>query len=171
MSLAVKMRARADGAAQWWQARTEQERRMLTVGAAVVGLALVYGLLIDPALSGRARLRDELPQLRQQAAELKDLARQASELAAQPVVQPPRMTREALTASMAASGLPTQTLTMTGEYAKLQLKGVQFAALVAWLDTLRREQRIGVQDAVITAQPAAGIVDASLTLHQPAGGA
>jgi general secretion pathway protein M len=45
---------------------------------------------------------------------------------------------------------------MTGEYAKLQLNGVSFANLVAWLDAQRRENRIAVQDAAITALAAPG---------------
>ncbi len=55
---------------------------------------------------------------------------------------------------------------MTGDYAKLQLKDVSFANLVTWLDAQRRESRIGVQDATVTAVNDAGQVDAVLTMHQ-----
>jgi general secretion pathway protein M len=58
---------------------------------------------------------------------------------------------------------------MTGEYAKLQLNNASFANLAMWLDAQRREGRIAVQDAVVTALPAAGQVDANLTLHQNTG--
>ena len=44
-------------AAAWWGARTEQEQRMLTIGGAVLAFGLVYGLLIDPALTGRDKLQ------------------------------------------------------------------------------------------------------------------
>ncbi|MEG1054545.1 MAG: type II secretion system protein GspM, partial [Janthinobacterium sp.] len=67
--------------------------------------------------------------------------------------------------------LAPQSLSMTGEYARVQLTGVPFASVMLWLDGLRREGRIAVQEAKITAQGKAGLVDASLTLHQSPGAA
>ncbi|MES2264760.1 MAG: type II secretion system protein M [Pseudomonadota bacterium] len=157
-------------ASLFWQARTEQERTYLSVGGAVLALALVYSIFIAPAVDGSAQLRKSLPQLRQDAAELQALARTAAELAARPPVQAPPMTRDSLTASLTARGLKAQSVTMTGEYAKLELKDVSFAALVTWLDALRREQRVAVQESVIGAQGAPGSVDAALTLRQVTGG-
>ena len=58
---------------------------------------------------------------------------------------------------------------MTGEYIKLQLNNVSFANLATWLDEQRHANRVLVQDAVVTALPAAGQVDASLTLRQNTG--
>lgn len=159
-----------DAAAAFWQARTEQERQFLGVGGAVLGLALFYALLISPALDGRARLRKELPQLHQEAAELQALAMEAAALKGVAVVAPPPMTRDTLSASLAARSLTAQSIAITGEYAKLQLNGVQFAGLLDWLDAQRREGRISVQDASITAREPAGTVDAILTLRQGQGG-
>jgi general secretion pathway protein M len=155
--------------AVYWLARSEQERKFLLAGAAAVLLALVYALFISPALSGRAQLEKELPQLRQQDAQLRAMALEAGELAREPVVQVTPMTRENLTASLAALSITPQSLSMTGEYARVQLAGVSFANLVGWLDAQRRENRISVQDAAISAQSAAGQVDATLTLRQDAG--
>jgi general secretion pathway protein M len=58
---------------------------------------------------------------------------------------------------------------MTGEYIKVQMNNVSFANLAGWLDEQRRANRMLVQDAVITALPAAGQVDANLTLRQNTG--
>jgi general secretion pathway protein M len=153
-----------------WNARTEQERRFLAVGAAVVVLALVYAVFIGPALDGRAALRRTLPDLRQQAAKLQGLAAEASDLAHQSAPQVTPMSQESLTASLAARGLKPESATMTGEYARLQFKGASFASLVTWLDAQRREARILVQEASFTAQGEAGQVDAALTLRQVQGG-
>jgi general secretion pathway protein M len=155
--------------AVWWLARTEQERKYLLGGGAAVLLALVYALFIGPALGGRAQLEKELPQLRQQDAQLRAMALEAGELAREPVAQVTPMTRDSLAASLAALSMTPQSLSMTGEFARLQLTGVSFANLVGWLDAQRRENRISVQDAAITAQTAAGQVDATLTLRQDAG--
>jgi general secretion pathway protein M len=165
-STTSQLRARA---LAYWVARTDQERKFLTVGAAVLAVTLGYLVLIAPALEGRAQLRRSLPQLRQQAAQLQALAQEATALNGQPAPQVAPMTREALSSSLGTRGLTAQSLSMTGEYAKLQLNNASFANLVMWLDAQRRENRVAVQDAVITALPAAGQVDASLTLHQNTG--
>jgi general secretion pathway protein M len=150
----------------WWLGRTDQERKFLAVGAGVTAVALVYALLLAPALEGRDTLRDALPELRQQAAQLQTLAAEAQGLAASPAPQVPPMTQEALVASMAQRSLVAGSITMTGEYAKIQFNGVSFANLMTWLDAQRRENRVQVQDATFTALPALGQVDATLTLRQ-----
>ncbi|MFL6675496.1 MAG: type II secretion system protein GspM [Massilia sp.] len=173
MSFASTIGQLRERALAYWVARTDQERTFLGAGAAVALLALVYLLFVSPALDGRAQLRRSLPQLRQQAAELQTLAQEATALNSTPVPQVAPMTREALAASLSARGLSPQSLSLSGQYAKLQLNGVSFANLVTWLDAQRRENRIAVQDAVVTALATAGQVDASLTLRQNngAGGA
>lgn len=155
-----------------WMARTEQERRTLSIGGAVLGVAFAYLVLIAPAVEGTGSLRAQLPALRQQAAQMRALADEARTLQAQPVPQVAPMSREALLASLAARGMNPASLTMTGDFAKLQLNNVSFANLMAWLDAERRENRIMVQDAAVTGLATAGQVDASLTLRQnTAGGA
>lgn len=153
-------------AATFWMARTEQERKFLAVGGVVLGLGLFYGVLLDPALSGRARLAAELPVKRQQAAEMQALAREAVALRGQNTIAPPPMTREGLAAGMAAQGLGTPAVNITGEYAKIQLTNVPFAAVIAWLEAARVEGRIAVQDANFVAQDTAGMVNGSVTLRQ-----
>jgi general secretion pathway protein M len=153
-------------ATAFWQVRTEQERKLLTVGGVVVGLALFYSLLVDPALSGRDKLRKQLPELRQQEAEMQALAREAASLQGQSNIAPPPMTRDSLNAGLSARGLNPQSVNVTGEYAKLQFNGAQFAGLVAWLDAVRTESRINVAEAAITAQDTPGVVNATLTLRQ-----
>lgn len=156
----------------FWIARTGQEQKFLTVGGGVLALALLYSLLIAPALDGRAKLQKDLPQLRQEAADMAALARQARELAAQPAPAPVApLGRDSLNASLAARGLTPQSVSMTGDYARVQLAGVPFPSLMQWLDALRRENHLAVQDATITAQAAPGVVDAVITLHQGGGAA
>jgi general secretion pathway protein M len=168
--LASQLRERAGSlrlaATAFWEARTEQERKLLTVGGAVVVLALIYAVLFAPAYDGRARLRTELPVLRQEAAEIQGLAREAQQLKGRSGVQVPPMTRTSLTTSLSARSLTAQSVSMTGEYAKLAFKEVQFAGLVTWLDAIRAENRIAVQDAIITPLAAPGVVDATITLRQ-----
>lgn len=161
-----RVRERATG---YWIARSEQERRYLAAGFGVALLALVYLGLIEPPVEGRARLQRSLPELRQQSAQLASMAVQARALSGQTPVPVTAMTRESLIASLTARGITPGSLTVTGEYARLQVTGVSFANLVSWLDAQRRENRIAVQEGSFTAQDPAGQADANLTLRQDNG--
>ncbi|ATQ73656.1 general secretion pathway protein GspM [Massilia violaceinigra] len=155
-----------DQMALYWMARTEQERKFLGIGGALAALLLVYALFLAPALEGSARLRAELPQLKQQKAQLEALAKTAAELSGQTPPQVTPMSRETLSASLTARGIKPESLSMTGEYAKLQVSGVAFSNLFAWLEAQRLENRISVLEAAITASTPAGQVDATVTLRQ-----
>jgi general secretion pathway protein M len=157
------LRTRADA---FWQVRTEQERKLLRIGGIVIGLALFYSIAVDPAVSGAAQLHKELPQLHQQAAEMQVMAREAQALQGQNTIAPTPMTRDTLNAGLSARGLNPQSLNVTGEYAKLQFNGAQYAGIVAWLDAIRTESRINVVDASFSAQDAPGVVNGTLTLRQ-----
>jgi general secretion pathway protein M len=169
MSIATTFAQYRERATALWLARTEQERRFLAAGGAVVLAALLYLLFVDPALEGRAQLRRTLPQLHQQEAELKAMATQAATRSQTTETQVAPLTREAVTSSLSGRSLTPQSLSVEGEYIKLQLNNVSFANLAAWLDEQRRANRVLVQDAAVTALPAAGQVDASLTLRQNTG--
>ena len=52
----------------FWAERTQQERKLLTIGGVVAGLALVYAMFCEPAWTGRIALQKSLPELRQNAA-------------------------------------------------------------------------------------------------------
>jgi general secretion pathway protein M len=158
-----------DQLALYWLARTEQERKYLTVGGATVVGALVYMIFIGPALDGKAKLNRALPQMRVEAATMQALAQEAGELASRPAPAVTPMTRDSLTASLTARSMTPASLLITGEYAKIQLTGVAFANLYSWLDAQRRENRIGVEDVSVTAGSPDGQVDAQLTLRQNTG--
>ena len=169
MSLGNTVGRARERAGAYWIARTEQERRYLAAGFVVVALALAYMGLIEPAVEGRARLQRSLPALRLQAAEVASMAGQARALVGQQPVAVTPMTRETLQASLSARGITPTSLTLTGEFARLQVSKVSFANLVGWLDAQRRENRIAVQEGTFSAQDPVGQVDANLTLRQDTG--
>ena len=166
LTIMVQLR---DQLSLYWLARTEQERKYLTVGGATLVGALVYVLFVAPATGGRDKLNAQLPLLRLEAAKMQALALEAGELARQPAPQATPMSRESLAASLAARSLNPASLSVTGDYARLQLNGVAFAGLFAWLDAQRREHRIEAQEVALTAGTPAGQVDAVLTLRQNTG--
>jgi len=153
--------------ASFWQARNQRERRILVLALGVAIFALVYGLLLDPALSGRARLQQELPQLRQQVAQMQAMVREAAALPqAGTAIEP--LSRQGLEAGLASKGLKPQNLAISGEIVRLQLEGVTFAALLDWLDEAQKTSLLAVSEANILVQAQPGIVNATLTLRQQA---
>lgn len=150
----------------FWLARSVQERKFLSVAFVAVFAALIYMLLIAPALRGRAQLEKNLPILRQQTSELQAMSREAQALSTQAPANIPPMSKESLEAALTHRGITPQAVVMTGDFAKIQLTAVPFANLLSWMDETQKSQRISVLDANIVAQETAGMVNATLTLKQ-----
>lgn len=152
-------------AALFWSARNRRERSLIALAGAVVGLGLLYALLIDPALQGRVRLQQSLPALRLQAAQLQALAKQAAALPAAAAPAAADVSKESIQALLQDKGLPAQSVDWSGDVARLQFKEASFGALLDAVQVLQQAARLTVVEATITAAPAAGSVNASLTLH------
>lgn len=150
----------------FWQERDARERKILSIAGALLMLALVYLLLLNPPLMGRAQLDKSLPQLRLQAAELQSLAATAAQLAQQPPAPLVPVTREGIDAALARNNLKAQSVLLTGDMLKVQFTNASFAALVNWLDEQQRSARLVVTDAAIDVQPALDTVNATLTLRR-----
>jgi general secretion pathway protein M len=150
----------------FWMERNARERNVLTLASVVIVLALLYLLFISPALDGRAQLQKNLPALRQQAAELQALAKQASTVAAVSAPPAPVLTKESIEAALARQGLKPQSVVNTGELTKVQLSSSSFSGLVNWLDEMQKTARLSLVEANIEALAPVDTVNASLTLRQ-----
>jgi general secretion pathway protein M len=155
--------------ASFWGERNTREQHMLIAAMAAIVLGLLYVLLIDPALSGREILQKQLPALRQQAAQVQALSKEAAALGSKTAAPPAPMTRESIESSLNRKGLKPQSVTLTGNQARVQLSGVSFADPVQWLDEMNKGARVSVMEATVNAQEQAGIVNATLTLRQQGG--
>lgn len=155
----------------FWSERNKREQNLLLAAIAVIVLGLIYALLIDPAVSGRADLEKKLPAMRQQAAEVQALSKEAAALSGTTTTPPPAMTRESIESSLARKGIKAQSVSLSGELAKVQLNGVPFSATVEWLGEMQREARLSVVEATIDAQAQPDTVNAALALRQQRGGA
>lgn len=160
---------------EFWAARNARERMTLVAAALVVTFGLVYALLIDPALAGRKQLNNNLPVLRQQVAQMQALSKEAaalSEKLAQPLAGKPgspwtAMSKENIEAALARNGLKPQNVTLTGDYAKVQLATASFAGTLNWLDDMQKSALLSVVDANIVALDKPDMVNATFTLRQP----
>jgi general secretion pathway protein M len=151
---------------EFWAVRNSRERAMLTVAAVVVTFALAYALLIDPALSGRNRLNKNLPELRQQAAQLQALAKEAAALSGKSAAPLMAMSKENIEKALVQNGLKAQSVVLSGDYAKVQLSSVSFAGTLNWLDNMHSTALLSVVDANIVALAQPDLVNATLTLRQ-----
>lgn len=167
MNLPELLKQAQQSYARFWDARAPREQTILTAGAAVVVLALVHLILVDPALSGRKKLNRELPALRQQVAELQVLAKQAAALSSKAAAPLPAISRESVEAALARNGLISQSVTLGGDVVQVKLSSASFSGLLRWLGEMQTGTLLAVVDANIVALPQPDKVDAVLSLRQP----
>ncbi len=153
----------------FWSERNQRERTMLIIAIAVVVAALLYLLLINPAISGRRDLQKKLPALRQQAAELQAMAKETATLSAKTSPPAAAVTKESLEASLTRRGLKPQSVSLTGDLAKVQLPAASFANITAWLNEMQQTTRLTVVEANVEALQQSDTVNATMTLRQQKG--
>ncbi|MCG1038097.1 MULTISPECIES: type II secretion system protein GspM [Mycetohabitans] len=159
----------ATALSDFWGERTPREKKLITIGGAVLALVVLYSVALGPALSGRAKLRADLPAMQRCLAQMTADANEARSLAVQAQGRAPtgNALKEALAASLAQRGLAATQLNVAGPNVQLQLKNGQFGSWVAWLDDVRRQFKVKVSQAHVSALKDDGQVDVTATL-QPA---
>lgn len=147
-----------------WTAMTLRERAMLLAGAGMMVLAILFLVAFEPAWNGRAKLQKELPRLREEAAQLEQLAREATQLKAQGQehVTPGGLT-EALKASLAQKGLEARLAAQPDGSVQVSLGAVHAGVLMTWIETVQRELRVRVSGLKLEQTEKPGTVDAELT--------
>jgi len=156
-----------ESATAFWNGRNERERSILMYGSLLLLLLLVYAIFFGPALNGRTTLNKDLPALRQQAAEVQALAKQAAELnSAGASSEAAPISQETIAASLSSHGMKPQNLAVTDDLVRMQLNPVSFAGLLDWLDDQQKTSHLTVVDANFIALPQTDMVNATVTLKQ-----
>ena len=156
---------KAAGANRFWAERTPRERTILLAGGALLLAAVLWLLLIEPALDGRARWQKDLPALRADYAQMQALAQQAGS-APPPAAGAARADRAAIERSLNDAGLKPQSLNVGDELVRASFNDVSFSALGEWLQRAQRESRLVVSEASVNARERIDRVDASVSLRQ-----
>jgi len=158
--------------AGFWDARTAREKTLLSWGGAVLAVAVAYSVLWAPAQEGRAHLRDTLPGMQREVAQMTAQANEARALApaAQGVAPTGGALKNALAASLTEHGLNAAQVELIGSGVQIQLKNASFPTWTQWLDDVRRQFKVQVAEAHVTALKADGQVDLTAAL-QPAAAA
>ncbi|WP_425469642.1 type II secretion system protein M [Paraburkholderia unamae] len=159
----------AEAWTNFWEARSTREKTLLTWGGAVLALAIGWSVLWQPAADGRARLRQSLPGMQRELAQMTAEADEARSLAgaAASVAPGGQALKDALTASLADHALTGAQIQLIGTTVQVQMKNASFPAWAAWLDDVRKQFKVQVVEAHVTALKADGQVDLTASL-QPA---
>lgn len=156
---------------QWtafWSSLAPRERRLVATALTVVLVAIAYLVLWEPAARARTQLAKELPVLREQAAEMSSLAREAQSLAnAVPAPVTGAAQRTALEDTLTRHGLKPTQLTVHDGTVQLQLDGVTFGAWSDWLTSVRDAYRLQVKEAQIRYVGATALVNVRAVLQAP----
>ena len=166
MNLAGLLKSTGQSFLEFWAARDARERAMLSAAFVAVMLGLIYALLVEPALTGRKRLYNELPLLRQQVAQMQALTKQAAALSGKPAATAAAISREQIEASLARKSLKLQSLLLTGDNVKVQLAAASFSGTLSWLDEMQKTAQLSVLEANIVALDQPDRVNAAFTLRQ-----
>lgn len=155
--------------AGFWEPRTAREKLLLTWGGVALALVIAYSVLWAPAQQGRAHLRQSLPAMQRQIAQMTAQADEARALApaAQGVVPTGGALRDALSASLTQAGLATTQVRLTGDAVQIDAKNAAFPAWTIWLDGARKQFKVRVVELHATALKEDGQVDLTVSL-QPA---
>ena len=155
-----------DGLAQWLAALSERERRIVQVGAVLVAVLFVFGVLL-PLDRSVTQAHERLAKKRNDLSWMQGVA---PELAASP--QPPSAAGESLLVIVDRSARESG---LAGSLAgsepagpgglSLRLQKAPFDTLVAWLARLTQQNGIRVDSATIDSAGSPGLVNAALVLH------
>ncbi len=159
----------ADAWSGFWTVRTAREKTLITWGGAILAVVIAYSVLWAPAQQGRAELREQLPTMQRQLAQMTAEADEARTLApaAQGAAPTGNALKDALTASLTQGGFGDPQVQVAGEAVRVTLKNASFAAWTTWLDAARKQFKVQVSDLHAAAAKADGQVDVTATL-QPA---
>ncbi|CAB3752376.1 type II secretion system protein M [Paraburkholderia humisilvae] len=155
--------------ASFWGARNPREKALLTWGSVVLAMVIAWSVLWSPAQEGRAHLLEQLPGMQRELAQMTAQANEARALTgvAQGVAPTGGALKDALTASLSDHGLNPIQVQVIGSAVQIQLKNASFPAWTAWLDDVRRQFKVQVSEAHVTALKEDGQVDLTASL-QPA---
>ncbi len=180
--MSAVLSASADGSgtvANWrraatarWNALAVRERRAVRIAAALVLTALLWWLLLAPALQTLRSARVQQPQLEAQLLRMRALQQQARELQAAPKIDYDQALRAVEAATKQRFGNNAQ-FGVLGDRATVTLRGASADALAAWLAQVRIDARALPSEVRLVRSPVASIPtnpgwDGSVVLALPA---
>jgi general secretion pathway protein M len=152
---------------QRWAQLGSRERRMVAVAAALVGVALVWLLVLAPALRTLQQAPQQHAQLDAQLERMQQMSQQAKALQAMPKLGYDDALK-ALQASVAQHLGAGSGVSANAERVSVTLKAVKPEALAQWLVQARNNARAAVTEMRLTQTPSGwdGVVVLALPARQ-----
>jgi general secretion pathway protein M len=153
--------------AGFWDQRSEREKTILAWGSGVLAVVIAWSVLWAPAQEGRAHLKESLPSLQRQLASMTAQANEARTLSAtaQGVAPTGAALKDALAASLTDHGLAATQVQVIGNAVQIQMKNASFPAWTSWVDDARKQFKVQVAEAHVTALKDDGQVDLTASLQ------
>jgi len=152
--------------ATFWQARSARERSVLVGGFGLVVVLLGYMLLWRPMLQDIARLQEQLPRLRAEAAQIGRAGDEVARLRgkALPATQNQQQLLPLMERSAATHGLQGIFAQASNGPSRIRasFERAPFNAWISWVDELHRTHRIVLVSGKLSALDAPGIVRAQV---------
>ena len=147
------------GVQQFWQARNPRERRIIAAGFGGLLAALFYAYLWQPMAAERLRMQARLPQLRMEAAQMRQQLDEVTRLRAARSLQPEfnASLQGALEQAAATEGMREAVTRITPQAdrrARVELGSVAFDAWVKWTARLHKDAGMRLESCRIEAQGA-----------------
>ncbi|HXV07754.1 MAG TPA: type II secretion system protein GspM [Burkholderiales bacterium] len=151
----------------YWLGLSRRERTLSGAGIGIVLCAAAFLVAVEPAWKTQARLRTELPELREQAAELAALAQEAERLREHLEARPGTAElKDAIGQSLSRAGLEAASVAVVGEGQwTVRAQAVPAGQWLGWLEQVARELRLRVGSARIARGDAVGLIDVEVTLN------
>jgi general secretion pathway protein M len=153
-----------------WDKLGTRKRRLVWAVTVVLALALLYGIVWNPMQRSLAKLRADLPTERAQLATMRAQATLVERVRRGASVKQPDNLASFAAQTAASHGLTGAMSRVEPEgsnAARVQLDGVPYGELLAWLADMQQNGAIRVETANIEAQTKAGAVNARLLLRAP----
>jgi len=158
----------------WFMSLARRERLMVSVGAGVVALVLLYLVVWLPMASHTARLEQSVAEQQVLKRWMQRSAAEARQLRGRAVVGAGDEGHSLLavvdeTAKQANLGPAVKRIQPDGQdLVRISLEQAPFDDVVTWLAGLQQTQGVSVVDATLDRQSASGLVNARLTLKRAA---
>jgi len=153
----------------WFVGLTQRERRVVAIGAIVLGLIVLLGGILMPLQSAvsttaktNASKREDLAWMRVNAPEVRATGfALPADTGEAPVVLVDRVGREAGLAGALRGTQPNAT------GVRVQLEAAPFDIMIVWLDTLDTRYGYALESITVDRGAAPGMVNASVTFTKP----
>jgi general secretion pathway protein M len=154
----------------WYGSLQKREQQFVSIGAALAGLGLLFGLVLLPLSNAANKSSEELKSKREDLLWIKthvDEVRAASASGPTMTGEPAVVVvdRTARSAGLASALRGTQP--DGNQSVRVQLEGAAFDVLIAWLADLDQHYGLAVDSITIDRGTRPGVVNASVSFTQP----